>query len=228
MFFVINLRKVLWMLFIIVIIFSVYKLNNYIPTISTPVTNKTIVIDAGHGGFDPGTIGVTGTLEKDISLAIALKTQELFEKNGTMTIMTRADDSDLGDNKKEDMRTRREIRDINESELFISIHLNSFPKEKYNGAQTFYPKDEKSKMLAESIQKSLKEVVDNTNERIAKELNDVYMLKNIKVPSVIVECGFLSNSEEEKKLQEEEYQSRIAWAIYLGVMNYYQNNSQKM
>ena len=183
MFFVINLRKVLWILAIIVAIFSVYKINTYVPTISTPVTNKVIVIDAGHGGFDPGAIGVTGTLEKDISLAIALKTQELFEKNGTTTIMTRVDDSDLGDSKKEDMKTRREIRDINEGELFISIHLNSFPQDKYSGAQVFYPKDEKSKLLGECIQKKLKEVVDGTNERVAKELNDVYMLKNIKIPS---------------------------------------------
>ena len=224
MFFVINLRKVLWILAIIVTIFSVYKINTYVPTISTPVTNKVIVIDAGHGGFDPGAIGVTGTLEKDISLAIALKTQELFEKNGTTTIMTRVDDSDLGDSKKEDMKTRREIRDINEGELFISIHLNSFPQDKYSGAQVFYPKDEKSKLLGECIQKKLKEVVDGTNERVAKELNDVYMLKNIKIPSVIVECGFLSNSEEEKKLQEEDYQRKIAWAIYLGVLEYYENN----
>jgi len=222
MFFVIKLRKVLWILFIIVAIFSIYKLNTYVPTISTPVTNKVIVIDAGHGGFDPGAIGKTGTLEKDISLKIALKTQELFEKNGTMTIMTRADDEDLGDSKKEDMKKRREIRDINESELFISIHLNSFPQEKYSGAQVFYPKDEKSKMLGECIQKSLKEVVDNSNERVAKELTDVYMLKNIKVPSVIVECGFLSNSEEEKILQEDEYQRKLAWAIYLGVLEYYE------
>jgi len=224
MFFVINLKKVLKILIIIVAIFSVYKLNTYIPTISTPSTNKVIVIDAGHGGFDPGAIGETGTLEKDISLEIALKTQELFEKNGTMTIMTRVDDSDLGDTKKDDMKNRREIRDINESELFISIHLNSFPQEKYSGAQTFYPKDEKSKKLAECIQKKLKEVVDDTNERGAKELNDVYMLKNIKVPSVIVECGFLSNSEEEKRLAEDEYQSKLAWAIYLGVLEYYENN----
>ena len=224
MFFVIKLRNVLWMLLIIVVIFSLYKLNTYVPTISTPTTNKIIVIDAGHGGFDPGAIGTTGTLEKDISLEIALKTQELFEKNGTMTIMTRADDSDLGENKREDMKNRREIRDINEGELFISIHLNSFPQSQYSGAQVFFPKDEKSKMLAECIQKNLKEVVDNTNERVAKELNDVYILKNIKVPSVIVECGFLSNSEEEKRLQEEEYQSKIAWAIYLGVLDYYQSD----
>jgi len=224
MFFVIKLKRVLWILLIIVTIFSIYKLNIYIPTISTPTTNKVIVIDAGHGGFDPGAIGDSGTLEKDISLAIALKIQELLEKNGTATIMTRIDDSDLGDTKREDMKNRRDIRDINESELFISIHLNSFPQDKYSGAQTFYPKDEKSKLLAESIQKNLKEVVDSTNERVAKELNDVYMLKNIKVPSVIVECGFLSNSEEEKKLQEDEYQSKIAWAIYLGVLDYYERD----
>lgn len=224
MFFVIKLRKVLWILAIIVAIFSIYKINTYVPTISTPVTNKVIVIDAGHGGFDPGAIGVNGTLEKDISLAIALKTQELFEKNGTTTIMTRVDDSDLGDNKKEDMKTRREIRDINESELFISIHLNSFPQGQYSGAQVFFPQDEKSKLLGECIQKKLKEVVDSKNERVAKELTDVYMLKNIKIPSVIVECGFLSNSEEEKKLKEEEYQSKLAWSIYLGVLEYYENN----
>ncbi|MBQ7668787.1 MAG: N-acetylmuramoyl-L-alanine amidase [Clostridia bacterium] len=197
-------------------------MSDIIPTISTPVTSKVVIIDAGHGGFDPGAISSNGTLEKDINIKIAVKLQELFEKSGTFTIMTRVSDDELGSSKKEDMRARKEIRDINDGSLFISIHLNSFPDGKYSGAQVFYPKDEESKKLATCIQNSIKENIDNKNDRVAKELSDVYILKQVKIPSVIVECGFLSNSVEERKLKEDAYQEEIAWAIYLGALSYYQ------
>lgn len=222
MFFCVKLRKVLFLLIVIIIIFSAVKMSDIIPTISTPVTSKVVIIDAGHGGFDPGAISSNGTLEKDINIKIAVKLQELFEKSGTFTIMTRVSDDELGSSKKEDMRARKEIRDINDGSLFISIHLNSFPDGKYSGAQVFYPKDEESKKLATCIQNSIKENIDNKNDRVAKELSDVYILKQVKIPSVIVECGFLSNSVEERKLKEDAYQEEIAWAIYLGALSYYQ------
>ena len=109
MFFCVKLRKVLFLLIVIIIIFSAVKMSDIIPTISTPVTSKVVIIDAGHGGFDPGAISSNGTLEKDINIKIAVKLQELFEKSGTFTIMTRVSDDELGSSKKEDMRARKEI-----------------------------------------------------------------------------------------------------------------------
>lgn len=223
MFFVIRLKRVIIFVTATVIMLSCYGISKYIPIIATPTTNKVIVIDAGHGGFDPGAVGKDGTLEKEINLKIAMKLQQLLEQNAGMTVMTRVDDEALARNKVTDMRERRKIRDANEASLFISIHLNSFPQEIYKGAQTFYPKDEKSKMLAQYIQDNIREVVKDSNERVPKLLTDVYMLKDIKVPSVIVECGFLSNKEEEIKLSTEEYQSKIAWGIYLGIIEYFAN-----
>ena len=105
--------------------------------------------------------------------------------------------------------------------MYISIHLNSFPQENVKGAQTFYSNNEESKKLAELVQKKLKEVVEPSNNRVAKELSTVYLLKNTKNPSIIVECGFLSNKEELKKLQDDTYQEKLAWAIYLGIIDYY-------
>lgn len=223
MFFVMRLNRVLIFSIAILIMLSCYGISKYVPIIATPTTNKVIVIDAGHGGFDPGAVGKDGTLEKEINLKIAIKLQQLLEQNAGMTVMTRVNDGALTRSKVTDMRERRKLRDTNEASLFISIHLNSFPQEIYKGAQTFYPKDEKSKMLAQYIQKNIKEVVDDSNDREAKQLNDVYMLKNIKIPSVIVECGFLSNREEGAKLSTEEYQSKIAWGIYLGIIEYFAN-----
>lgn len=225
MFFVIRLRKILLFLLIIVIIFSCCIMKAFIPTIATPVTNRVIIIDAGHGGFDPGAVGVNGTLEKDINLEIALKLQKLLEQNGCMTILTRTEDNSLGETKRIDMKTRKEIRDDKNADLFISIHLNSFPEGSCSGAQTFYANDEESKKLAETIQKNLKDLGNEENKRVAKLLTDVYLLKNVTSPSVIVECGFLSNSKEEEALKSEEYQSRLSWGIYFGILEYFESKA---
>lgn len=223
MFFVIRLKKILEILVILIILLSGYTLTKVIPTISTPVTNKVIIIDAGHGGFDPGAVSDSGVEEQDINLNISLKLQKLLESNGTITFLTRTEKDSVGETKREDMKNRKQIRDIENGDMFISIHLNSFPQESVKGAQVFYSTNEESKKLAEKVQKNLKEVVDLDNNRVEKELNSVYLMKNTKIPTILVECGFLSNSEEVKKLQTEEYQEKIAWAIYLGIMDYYMN-----
>ena len=152
-----------------------------------------------------------------------MKLQKLLESNGTTTFLTRTEKDSVGETKREDMKNRKQIRDIENGDMFISIHLNSFPQESVKGAQVFYSTNEESKKLAEKVQKNLKEVVDLDNNRVEKELNSVYLMKNTKIPTILVECGFLSNSEEVKKLQTEEYQEKIAWAIYLGIMDYYIN-----
>ena len=119
------------------------------------------------------------------------------------------------------MRKRNEIINNSGAHIFISIHLNSFPQYQYYGAQTFYQKgSEESKKLAELIQEELKNVIENKNHRMAKSIDTVYILKNKTIPGVLVECGFLSNPQEEKLLQDDKYQDKIAWAIFIGIMRY--------
>jgi len=136
-------------------------------------------------------------------------------------VLTRATDDAVAGTKREDMKSRKIIKDEANGDIFLSIHLNSFPEEKYKGAQVFYPNgNEESRIMAENIQKSLINILDKGNNRIAKELGDMYLIKNSKIPSNIIECGFVSNSEEEAKLSSDEYQNKIAWAIYIGLTEY--------
>lgn len=227
MFLVIRLKRII--LALVLVILMIYISTYFYPiikaTVSLPSTNRLIVLDAGHGGFDPGAIGITGKEEKMINLSIVLKLQALLEQSGANIILTRATDDAVAGTKREDMKARKIIKDEADGDIFLSIHLNSFPEEKYKGAQVFYPKgNEEAKIMAECIQKSLINILDKGNNRIAKELDDMYLLKNSKVPSIIVECGFVSNSEEEAKLSTDEYQNRIAWAIYVGLTEYLLGN----
>ena len=200
-----------------------------------PVTNKVIILDAGHGGIDPGTLNDDKTIqEKDINLAITHKIRELLESSGAHVILTREDDSSLyvEDGKKtirqkynENLKNRKKIIEESNADMFISIHMNALTGQgasKYYGAQTFYPEgDTDGKALANCIQDELKRVVDNDNDRVIKPRNDLYLLKDCKIPSALIECGFLSNEKEAKLLNDEEYQEKIAWAIYAGIQNYF-------
>ena len=181
-----------------------------------------IVIDAGHGGFDPGKVAADGINEKNINLAIASKLSTFLEEGGAVIRNTRVEDSSLSDSKRQDLKSRAEIANNSKADIFISIHQNSFPKSNVKGAQVFYYKgSEEGKRLASFIQNRLKEVVDINNSRIAKANDSYYVLKQIKIPSVIVECGFLSNSVEHNKLISSEYQEKLAWAIYMGILDYF-------
>lgn len=200
-----------------------------------PITNRTIVLDAGHGGIDSGTSSDDKTIfEKDINLAITLKLKELIESSGGLVVLTRDDDSSLYEengNKttrqkyNENLKNRKKIADESNADMFISIHLNYFTQSKYYGAQTFYPESNKDgKALASCIQDEFKRVVDNSNNRVIKPRNDLYLLKDCKIPSALIECGFLSNEKEAKLLNDEEYQEKIAWAIYSGIQKYFDEN----
>lgn len=184
---------------------------------------KVIVIDAGHGGFDPGKVGVNQTLEKDINLSIALKLKKLLEAEDIEVIMTREDEHGLYDentaNKKvQDMKRRCEIIDKSNPEFTVSIHQNSYHEEAIRGAQVFYyEQSQEGKRIAECIQEELKKV-DLGNRRAAKSNNSYYLLKKTEKPTLIVECGFLSNWEEAEKLNTEEYQDKMVWAIHMAVM----------
>ena len=183
-----------------------------------------IVIDAGHGGSDPGKIGINNVLEKDINLQIAYKLKMFLEMEDIQVIMTRETEEGLysaeaSNKKSDDMKKRCEIIDKANPEFTISIHQNSYHEEEIHGAQVFYyEKSEEGKKIAEYIQKQLITRVEPENTRVAKANGSYYLLRKTEKPTVIVECGFLSNYEEAEKLTEDYYQEKLAWAIHMAVM----------
>lgn len=229
-------RKILWCLALIMVYGVLFrqltsgKLNETIEVSAAGEhasgVSDFIVIDSGHGFFDGGKIGVSGTEEKEINLAIAQKLKNYLELQGFEVRMTRENDETLYDgqrpaDKKEDMRKRVALMNAEGCILAVSIHQNSFTEEKYKGAQVFYYKSsEGSRKLAEAIQQSLIEFQAPDNTRQAKANEDYYLLRKETVPTVICECGFLSNAEEEALLKSEAYQDKTAWAISIGIMRY--------
>lgn len=187
---------------------------------------KVVVLDSGHGGSDPGKVGVNKILEKDINLSIAKKLKVYLESEGVKIIMTREEDKGLyeegSSNKKaQDMKNRCKLIEESDADLTVSIHQNSYHEEYVKGAQVFYfSQSQDGKELAEFIQEALVKGVDPSNKRMAKGNDSYYLLKNTKKPTVIVECGFLSNWEEAQLLALDDYQEKLAWNIYLGIMKY--------
>ena len=185
-----------------------------------------VVIDAGHGGNDPGKIGVDGSLEKDINLKIARKVKAYLEASDVQVVLTREDDQGLyteKDSKKKMADMNRRCQIINETSpaLTVSIHQNSYHREGISGGQVFYYKgSEKGKKLAETLQKRFDFVLGDKNTRVAKANDNYFLLLHVKTPIVIVECGFLSNWNESAMLNSEEYQDRLAWTIHMGIMEY--------
>lgn len=188
--------------------------------------NKVVVIDAGHGGNDPGKIGVDDSLEKDLNLIIAGKVRTILEQQDVTVVMTRETDKGLYEeqtsNKKvQDMKNRCALINETNPDCVVSIHQNSYHEEYVKGAQVFfYGTSEEGKKLADTIQAKLISYVDPENHRQAKANESYYLLKKTGAPIVIVECGFLSNWEEAKKLQEDSYQNKIAWAVAMGILSY--------
>ena len=202
-----------------------------IETVSTPVTNKIIIVDAGHGTPDEGAESSSGTTEAQINLQIALKLQNLLEQSGSTVILTRHDENEIYDvgsdtireKKVSDMKNRVKIGNESSADIFVSIHLNKIEQTQYYGWQTFYNKiNENSKELANCIQEGLNQTMQKDNDRTPAQLNTVYLMKHVEIPITIVECEFLSNPEEEKLLQENDYQDRLAWGIYNGINDYFQ------
>lgn len=185
-----------------------------------------VVIDAGHGGDDPGKIGVNQLLEKDVNLSIALKVRQYLEAQGIRVVMTREDENGLYDsgapNKKvQDMKRRVALIEETAPAITVSIHQNSYPEEYVHGAQVFYYENSRDgQLLAQLLQSQLVEKLDPENHRQIKANDSYYLLKKTNIPIVIVECGFLSNQTEAKLLGQEEYQDRVAWAIHMGILQY--------
>lgn len=201
-----------------------------VPTVSLPVSGKTIVVDAGHGKPDEGAESSKGTTEAETNLKIALKLQNLLEQSGSTVILTRSDENAIYDldsktlrqKKISDIHNRVKIGNESSADIFVSIHLNKIPQQQYDGWQTFYnAKSADGQKLAVSIQKNLNNAIQKENNRVAKSIDNIYIVKHVEIPTSIVECGFLSNPEEEKLLLEDEYQNKLAWGIYNGIIDYF-------
>jgi len=206
--------------------------NRRVAALSWSVANKVIVVDPGHGGIDPGSKGANGVIEEEITLAVSQKLSTVLGQAGAIVIMTRESDIDLSDadggslltRKRQDLSRRVELANKNNADAFISVHVNSFksgPAE--HGAQTFYqPGSEEGGKLAASIQLELVRMLGNTS-RQAKAV-DYYTTRNAKMPSVIVEIGFISNPQEAKLMCDTVYQGKIAYVMYSGMVKYFAEN----
>lgn len=190
------------------------------------IKKKVVVIDAGHGGDDPGKIGVNQAKEKDVNLQIALRVRTLLMQNDVEVVMTRETEDGLYDahasNKKvQDMKRRIEIIGKAQAPLTVSIHQNSFEDERIQGAQVFYyTSSQKGKEAALLMQQQLIQGLDPDNKRQAKSNDTYYLLKKSPTPAIIVECGFLSNYEEAQKLVRQDYQEQVAFHITMGILRY--------
>lgn len=172
-----------------------------------------------------------GISEAETNLKIALKVQNLLEQSGATVILTRSDENAIYDidsktlkqKKISDIHNRVKIGNESSADVFVSIHLNKIPQQQYYGWQTFYqPSNQQSMDLAKSIQTNLNEAIQKENKRVPMQLDSVYIMKHVEIPTTIVECGFLSNPDEEKQLLSDEYQDKLAWGIYNGIMDYFE------
>lgn len=225
--FIIGVVTILIIMFQIPFPSSLYSSSNF----GLPLSGKIIIIDPGHGGIDGGASSKDGLLEKEISLRISLLLRDYLQQAGALVIMTREEDTDLASQETKKIRSRKiqdlkkRVQIINEadSDLFVSIHLNAIPSPKWSGAQTFYNRSlDSNEKLAKFIQSEIRENLSNTS-RLAKPINNVYLLKEAQTPGALIEVGFLSNPTEAQLLNTLEYQQKIAVSIYQGILRYHTN-----
>ena len=230
MFFIIDKKRlVLISTFILIII-------TLIGTITTKALKRMIalemlvVIDAGHGEPDGGCVGSLGTIEQEINLSVAKKTAEILEAKNINTLMTRNNSLGLWTEKSttirqkkvEDMKKRVEIMNKSHSDLFISIHMNSYPNSSTQGLRIFYDRNhEEIKELAESIQDRMSDVTGAKTSQVKPADRTLFLLKNTPMPAILIECGFLSNPQEENRLKSSQYQAKLAWAIADAIEKYF-------
>lgn len=223
-----KLRKYYIILFMVILIIINIPLNISAKSINSKKDIKEkikgiILIDPGHGGIDGGAKSSNGTIEKELNLQISNRLKERLEKEGYKVYLTRAEDKELSTRKIEDLDSRCKMKKEVNCDIFISIHQNKFTKEKCYGAQVWYADNEKSTKLGELIQVSLKEKVEDGNTRLAKNAKNQYRIlrDGYDGACVIVECGFISNPEEEERLKTEEHQNQIVDGIIEGINNYF-------
>ena len=209
--FVINKKRIIFLTLAIFLPIGMFVLqtagnintNKTVETMATPVSSKTIIIDAGHGGEDGGAVSNNGISEAEINLKIALKLQQLLEQSGSNVVLTRSDNNAIYDidkktlreKKNSDIRNRVKIGNNSSADIFVSIHLNKIPENQYYGWQTFFKDgNEDGKRLANCIQNNLNETIQKENKRTPLKINNVYIIKHVEIPTVIVECGFWYNN----------------------------------
>lgn len=206
--------------------------NSVIPAVSGAVdeNKRTVVIDSGHGGADGGCIGVNGCVEKDINLSVAKNLEQLLKMSGFNVVMTRTEDvsiytegvEGLRNQKISDMENRLKIINSYPDSLFISIHQNQYTKPEYFGGQIFYTTNNPANFkLAQIMQESFAELQTGNDREIKLIDNDLYLFKNTKQPAILAECGFLSNEKDAANLSDSDYQKKVAFTIYKGIMKYY-------
>lgn len=232
-------REVLWSLFFVGVglwVGATLGLKPIMKTISSINSDKNfcIIVDAGHGQPDGGAVGVGGSIEEKINLAVAKRVEEVLRGKGIGVVMTRNDENclskadgekSIGEMKKEDMNKRLKIMKKSNADLFVSIHMNRYEKPEVNGLRLFYDKKHpETKELSELMQNKMSEVTGAEMYSVKAADQALFLMKNPPVPAVLVECGFISNPEEEKKLNDEDYQSRLAWAIADAVEKFLENS----
>ncbi len=207
--------------------------EEYIEAVHEISEEQIIVIDAGHGGEDPGTVGLNGKYEKNLNLEIALALGNMLSEKGYPVVYTRTEDKLLysedenifGIRKISDLKNRCKIAAEYPNAIFISVHMNSYQNEKYSGLQVYYSLNNTgSRVLAEAVQKTVKKTLQPDNNRTVKAGENIYLLKNIDNVSILIECGFLSNPEECEKLSEKEYQKQLSSSIICAIIEYKENS----
>ncbi len=222
---------------LLIFVTSIFIVLNFLPlkgdATILPLSGKVFVIDPGHGFPDGGAKSSSGISEANINLQIAFYLRDFLQEAGALVYLTREKDKDLAKEKTKGL-SRRKAEDLRKRGKFIEeikpdftfmIHLNSIPESRWRGAQVFYyPWLNENKVMAETIQKEFINILQNTN-RVAKMKNDIYLIKQVKTPLVLIEAGFLSNQEEAYLLNNEDYQKKIAYAIYIAINRFYTENA---
>ena len=213
-----KIRHILFAIFIAIFISNV-------PVMAEEASKGIILVDAGHGGIDGGAQSKGGTVEKDINLQISKRLKDRLEKEGYKVYMTREDDKELSPKKVKDLEARCQMKRDTKCDVFISIHQNNFSSGNCFGSQVWYASNEDSTMLAKYVQQSLKENIKDNNKRVEKAAKDQYKILRDKYDGacIIVECGFLSNYEEEQRLKSESHQNQIVEGITVGINKYFES-----
>ena len=235
MFVFIKMKKVCVLCVVLLLVMLVFAgKKEIVPASAIPLSNPSyvIVIDAGHGEPDGGAVSENGIKESDINLLVAKDLEKELDELGYSVIMTRIDEKNIADIDKQDTIRKIKVSDINnrikivnesKADMCISIHMNKFASSKYFGWQTFYnDESEYGKELAINVQSGISKKINRENKREALSIKKIKLVDEAKIPTIIVECGFLSNPEELSLLQTEEYRKLIAKGIVEGIEMYYQ------
>ena len=224
--FLIIKKKTICLVMAIIIALASMITFSIITTSSSPKPQYTIVIDAGHGGRDGGTVGTTtGITESELNLQYAYCLKKLCEEFGIGVILTRKDmnglyDENASNKKKSEMEKRKDIINNSGADLMISLHMNAFPLSSSEGAQVFYAKGSESGFnLAKSVQEAISQSFENARDYVS--VGDYFVLNYSTIPAVLVECGFLSNPSEERNLQDEEYRERFCYCLLMGILSFF-------